>query len=459
MNVARSPVALVARFFRSAVILTYGVMALRLAGFVIVLPLALRTLPPEQVGFWYVLLTWGGLFSVAEVAFSPVISRRASYHHAGVTQIPELGLPAAGAVGAGVDLAGLAGLVQLARQLYARMAVGLGVLLAVTGWAWLAWKHPEVWARAENRWAFGLFVGANIVGGAGQFWTALLYGVNRVHAYQRVFLGGLVANYAVALVGLALGWGIVALVLGQVVLALVPRWLAGRMFRGEFAIAEIVAPRVTRWRDVWPAAWRTGLANFGGFFSLQGTTLVCAQVLGLGATGSFSLSLQLAITLHSVAAAWLFVRTPEIGARLARGEITEARALVARRMVMVLATYAAGAVALWWLAEPLVRGLGSKTLLLDGVTFAVMLFVVGCDLFHGMHNAVLQASNRLPHVWGLVAGGVLTTGFGVVLAERFGALGLVVAPVVAQVLFTYWWTVRACWRVLRVNAGGATAVA
>ncbi len=447
--------AAVARFLRSAVLLTYGVMALRLAGFVIVLPLALRTLPPEDVGFWYVLTTLGGLFSLAEVAFSPVISRRASYHHAGVETIPDLGLPVPAAVAAGPDLAGLAGLAQMAGRLYLRMAVGFGGLLAVTGWVWLEWKHPATFARPENRAAFLLFVAANIAGGAGQFWPALLFGVNRVHAYQRVFIGGLVANYVVALTGLLLGWGIVALVLGQVVLGIWPRWLAGRMFRAEFAIGAVTVPRVTRWHDVWPAAWRTGLANFGSFFSLQGTTLVCAQVLGLAVTASFSLSLQLAITLHSVAAAWLFVKNPEISARLARGELAPARELVRRRMALVLASYAVVAAGAWWGAEPLVRALGSKTPVLGAGAFALMLLVVGCDLFHGMHNTVLQTSNRLPHLWALVAGGVLTTVLGVVLAAKWGVPGLIAAPVLAQLPFTYWRTVRECWRVLRGGVGAA----
>lgn len=445
--------AAVARFGRSAVLLTYGVTALRLAGFVIVLPLALRTMPPEDVGFWYVLLTLGGLFSLGDVAFSPVISRRASYHHAGVETIPDLGLPVPAAAAAGPDLAGLAGLAQLAGRLYLRMALGFGGLLAVVGWVWLEWQHPATFARPENRAAFLLFVAANTAGGAGQFWPALLFGVNRVHAYQRVFIGGLVANYVVALTGLVLGWGIMALVLGQVVLGIFPRWLAGRMFRAEFPIDAVTTPRVTRWRDIWPAAWRTGLANFGSFFSLQGTTLVCAQVLGLAVTASFSLSLQLALTLHSVAAAWLFVKYPEISARLARNERAAARALVRRRMALVLASYAVAAVAAWWTAAPLVRALGSRTPLLGAEAFALLLVMVGCDLFHGMHNAVLQTSNRLPHVWALVGGGVLTMILGAVLAARWGVVGLIAAPVLAQLPFTYAWTVRACWRGLRGGAG------
>ena len=36
-----------------------------------------------------------------------------------------------------------------------------------------------------------------------------------------------------------------------------------------------------------------------------------------------------------------------------------------------------------------------------------------------------------------------------VLAGRYGLMGLIAAPVIGQAPFTYWWTVRACWRELR----------
>ena len=66
------------RVWNSAVFWSFGVTALRTGGFLFILPLIVRTLPPEELGYWYVLLGLVQAASLLELGFAPTIGRFAS---------------------------------------------------------------------------------------------------------------------------------------------------------------------------------------------------------------------------------------------------------------------------------------------------------------------------------------------------------------------------------------------
>lgn len=436
------------RFHRSAVFLTYGFTALRLVGFIIVMPVALRLLPPAQIGLWYVFTAIGGLCAIAELGFAPVIGRHASYYSAGAVRIPELGLPP-GLNDGKPNLAGLSGLVQMAGGLYLKLALLVATLMLFGGGGWLVWQHGDAMVAPLTWVAFLVYVAGNAIGMAGMYWPALLFGINEVHAYQRTFILGLVLNYAVVFLGLLSGLGLLALVLGQVVLLLFPRWLARRLFLQQIPLGQQESAEAISWQQLWPMTWRAGLATFGSFLCLQSTTLICAQVLDLERTASYSLSLQLALVGYSLGNAWLLVKFPEISALRAQGRWAAVRVLVGQRVALGVLTYGAASFVAWAAAPPLLRILGSRTPLLDPIDLALLMVMVGCDLVVGSHSAVLQTGNRVPQLKVLLWSGIITVATAFVLGILFGIRGIILAPVAAQLPLNYWWTPRCCWRELR----------
>jgi hypothetical protein len=83
---------------------------------------------------------------------------------------------------------------------------------------------------------------------------------------------------------------------------------------------------------------------------------------------------------------------------------------------------------------------------------SVLFIIIGFDLIIGMHAAIIQTGNQVPHLSPFVVSGALVTLLGWVLGRWYGVYGLMGAVALAQVFSNYWWTPWQCWRDIRSNA-------
>src|SRR5689334_17996727 len=81
------------RVVRTAVAWSFLATALRFGSALFVLPIILRTVPSEELGLWYVFLSFGALATLVDFGFAPTISRVTSYLWAGAQELRPYGLP------------------------------------------------------------------------------------------------------------------------------------------------------------------------------------------------------------------------------------------------------------------------------------------------------------------------------------------------------------------------------
>ena len=434
------------RVWNSAVFWSFGVTALRTGGFLFILPLIVRTLPPEELGYWYVLLGLVQAASLLELGFAPTIGRFASYFMGGASTIPATGLPSAGGEGMPPNYAGLADLARCAGRLYRWLASAIGVAFFVFGGGWLAWRYPESMRSAQSWLAFALLGAGSGFAMSQYFWGAMLAGMNHVREQQKIFFIGLVLNYLVVAAGILLGAGIFSLVLGQLVLGLVPRWKA----RGK--VLGLLPPQTTgkapeiSWRILWPSTWRNYLTGVCTYLSLPFSTLLCAQVANLEITASYGLTMQLLLTLHTIASSWQMVKLPHFSALRVAGRTREIVPIFAARAFLGGGTFFVGVVFTVFFSDALPKLLGSQTGLLGFPALQLLCLLVGLDFIIGLHAAVLQTSNLVPHLPVFLGSTVVGVGLGLALGNCFGIVGLLAGGIFGQLSGSLWFVVWSCWR-------------
>ncbi|MCX7590847.1 MAG: hypothetical protein N2255_04380 [Kiritimatiellae bacterium] len=443
--------ALVGRLYTSSTAWASVATLLRVAGFMLVMAYALRKLPPEHIGYWYVMLTIAGFAVACEFGFAQTLGRFASYFHGGISFIPPLGLGPGPCVD-GPNYPALAGLLVVARRLYAALGgvVTLVMLLCGVVWFMLGSARTVPAPMHFHVCAFLLFAIGSGMNMAAFFWPQVLFGMNRVRLTNQLVVLGLFANYLVSLGGLALGTGVAALVLGQLLLLAVPQLLSKRHVLSLIEPSAFAHPvQLVSWSNLWPITWRSGLASLASYASIQATTLLCSRVTDLERTASYGLSLQLAVLLHGFAANWITVSYPRLNEMLARGERVRTAALFCSRMTLVMVTYLVGAVIAFLFGPGVLKILGTKTSLLPASQLGALLVVVGWHLLVGMHADVLRAGNRAPHLVAFVSTAILTTGLGWWMGRTWGIPGLLGAQFAALGTLSGWWTPWRCWRELR----------
>src|SRR5689334_4217045 len=82
------------RAYQSAVLWSLFATVLRLFSGVLVLPLVVRKLPPEDLGLWYVFLALQGIAALFDLGFSPAVTRAAGYLWAGAAELRRFGVAA-----------------------------------------------------------------------------------------------------------------------------------------------------------------------------------------------------------------------------------------------------------------------------------------------------------------------------------------------------------------------------
>lgn len=448
LEFAKIAVTRVSSFYNTAVFWTFLVTVLRAAGFFLVLPVTLRTIPTDELGLWYVFLSIAQFASILEMGFSPTIGRFASYYLGGAKQVQGLGLSPQSSATDGPNYSGLLGLIRIARSLYLKISLSLGFVMLIGGGAWLFTFYPKYISDPKNLIAFLFFVFGTTVNMFGYFWPGLLFGLNKVRTYQQSFVIGLICSYIFCVVGLFLGWGLFALAGSQFLLGIITRIQSYMLVRREIP-RDLVPSNDVRLNHLWPMTWRTGLGSLAGYFSLPITTLICAQVTDLGTTSSYGLSLQLAFMLHGLSGAWLAVKYPLISSMRSKGQIAEIRTLVWRRMTLSMATYFGGGIVAALVCPAILSLLDTKTQFLPTPMLCALLFTVGIDFFLGMHIAILQTGNHTPYLNSLVLSGILTVAFGYLLGHSMGIYGIILSPVLAHACYNLWYTPMRCWKDLQ----------
>lgn len=429
---------------------------LRGLGFLVVMAYALRRIPTTEIGLWYVMLSIAGLGAIVEFGFAATISRYASYYSGGAVNIAALGTshfrPA------GMNRGALLALVQMAGRLYGLFGLIVGVLMLLVWAGWRFWGDgPAHAVGTRESAAFGLLVVGTAVNMTGMYWTAILYGMNRVHLFNQSMVAGLIGNYAIALIGLLAGAGILALVAGQIVGSLIPRLLARRAVKAQLSDGDSGEANAMSWRQLWPTTWRAGILTFCTYVMIGATTLFCYIFADIGTAASYGLTMQMALMLHTTSTLWVWVKIPAISAMRAQGDWKGIAGVLRWRLPATLLTYVLGAGATVWAAPWVLTGLQSKTAMLPRPEMLALLILIGLDLVVGIHSALLQTGNEVPHVRAFCFSAALTLLLVWPLGRKFQVWGVITAPFLAQLVVNYWWVPYQFWR--RLEAGIRTAEA
>jgi hypothetical protein len=428
-----------------------GVMTLlRGVGFLVVMAYALRKIPTPEIGLWYVMLSIAGLGSIVEFGFAATISRYGSYYSGGSAEIPAVGttLAAAGAM----NTRAIAALVRMAHRLYIVFGLLVGVLMLLAWVGWRLWGDgPAHGVGPRESAAFLLLVVGTAFNMTGMYWPAILYGMNRVHEFNQWMVAGLVANYVLALIGLVAGAGILALVAGQIVGSLVPRLAARRLVRAQLRHIESREVVPISWRELWPTTWRAGVLTLCTYLMIGITTVFCYVFADIRTAASYGLTMQMALMLHTTSALWLWVKIPVISAMRAQGNWNGILAILRWRVPASLVTYGIGAAIVIVAAPWVLSLLESRTEMLPRPAMLALLVLVGLDLIVGIHSALLQTGNEVPHMRAFCVSAFFTLVFMWPLGTRFQVWGIIAAPFLGQLVANYWWVPYQFWE--RLQAG------
>lgn len=438
------------RVFRSAVFWNYLAVALRSGAAIFLLPLALRRLSSDEMGLWYLFMSIAGLANLLDLGFGSSLNRSTSYLWAGASRLMPLGIDRSKdespiAAGATPNYELLSKLIATMRWFYLSLGILLFLVLEFGGGAWIWSQSTSLEHASSIRGAWAVFAFGCALNTIGNFWPTLLTGINGVREAQKVFLVSLVANYVFSIGGLLAGWGLWALVAGQVSMGLISRFLGRICFlklAGTHLDYRHHKPDRQLLRTLWPTSWRLAAITIGLYFLVQANTFLTSVFMDLSTTARYGLSLQVVLFLSQITCVWVMIKMPLISQLRGRHELEEIQQQFIPRVRVFLFGYLAGAVGLYFMGDWLLTNIvGAKTHLLPKPQLLVLIVVIGLESHTALYRELVQTANLNPFVKPILLSALVSVLLAMVLAPQIGIWGILIAPGVAQLCFNNWWIV------------------
>ncbi len=433
--------------------------ALRVGGGLLTLPIALRTIPQEEIGLYYTFLAITGIVALFDFGFAPTVSRNAAYAMAGATKFAAIGVPPfSGRNEPNLPL--LSALIHTVRRYYRFLGIVLGVIICTFG-SWFIYdqiKRADLSPILITAWL--LFAVANVYAFSAGFWQNILMGIGAVSDAARIGLiaqiiglvllvGGLLCGLRLWAYGLSVFvWVVLGALMARRRLSKhVPGWQSAR---GDLNMRQIL-------NDLWPMAWRMGVVMLGSFLINRGNTIVCSAKLGLHETASYGLTLNLLTILFQVATIPVTMVMPQINKLRVSQDHVKIWRIFATRLYGGLTFGAIGILCLALCGQSALALIGSNTRLLEPMLVVFLGVVIWLENHHGLYSGLVLTENRNPFIFPALISGIFVVALGWVAAGRWGVVGLIGAQAIVQAAWNNWWTVLRGMKGLRSPSPGNTA--
>jgi O-antigen/teichoic acid export membrane protein len=289
-------------------------------------------------------------------------------------------------------------------------------------------------------WAvFIVAIGYNL---ATYHWVLAVQGLNRMRDLQVVYVWGGVSYASCAALLLVCHLGLASMVIATFVKGFVMHGRCHQIYRKivpDPAQPEAPDPHIVR--KLWPNASKFGIISIGGYCMVNTSVLICSQMLGTDVTASFGLTAQIGGFLKGLAELWLTVKWPAIAMLRTQGRLLEMAVLFARRLALVLGSFAGMGLIVLFAGNALLAWKGTHTRLLAAPYLVFYLIYLTQGLVAQQFGLLAFTENIVPFFKVAIFTGLAVVVCSLILTPLFRLWGLLAAPWIAAAIYN-WLTVR-----------------
>jgi hypothetical protein len=334
-------------------------------------------------------------------------------------------------------------LLQVTRILYRYLALVVFVVLGLWGTYPVELRIHETSSVLITRLAWGATLAATLADIYTGWWLVYLRGLNEVVAAARIGVVAIAVKFVISAALLLAGGGLLSIPIATLASCLLQRQLASRHCLSRLKGEPRHNPHVFRetLRLLWPNTWRLGVQFVSSYLTVNMNMNICSIVLGLKANAVYGLSVQLLNIAMGMAAVWTFTKWPLIGQYQARHEYAKLRAVFRPRVWLQTLTFLLLATAVVLLGPVLLRHFGSGKEMLPQPWLLLLSLYMFFEMQFSLWGTLIATGNRLNYLWPTVATNVLSLvlSLSLVCFTSLGLGALVLGPLLAGLLFNYWY--------------------
>lgn len=431
---------------RKDIVWNFAATFMRVASGLIVLPLVLNRLSQDEVGVWNLFLQVGGLALLLDFGFMNSFGRNITYIFSGVKELKEKGYVAVDQNDKTIDYNLLKSVIKAMQKYYGILALVFMVLFAIISPYYLSVVLRNYHGNANEIWIswfiYGFLIAYQLYT---YYYSSLLSGRGMVKKLQQITIIGQASRISLQFILLLMGYGIVSLVVGQLLSDIVNRYLCYRAFYDhdirKKIKAAITIPVNKIMKVMTPNAVRIGVTTLG-WFMLTKITILIAPLIGvnLPTVGSYGTTKQIIDLIMSLGSLWFATFYPKITLNMVNEYSQDLKRMYIKSKLSLILVFLVCGAGLILVVPVFFRLLHSQTQLLPWFMIIVMLFFAFLDSNQSISSSFLLAGNEVPFMKSsLIAGFISTISLLILLKfTDMGTWALILSPALAMSVYQNW---------------------
>lgn len=434
---------------RKDVVWNFIATTMRVASGVIVLPLVLRLLSKEEVGLWNIFLIIGSLATLLDFGFSSSFSRNITYIFSGVKELKPTGYSTIAETDKSIDYNLLKSVISAMRRYYGILALTFLFLFIVASPFYLSHVLlPKYTGNKIEIWlawfTYGILVAYQLYT---YYFSSLLVGRGFIKKNLQITIIGQASRILSSIIFLLLGFGIISLVIGQLVSDIVNRILCYTAFYDKNIKVELKQatsiPVAEIMKIMTPNAVRIGVTTFGGFLFNKSIILIAPIYLTLSQIGSYGTTRQFVELIVSFSSIWFSTYYPKITYHRVNDNLLHLKRMYIKSKIIQIGVFVICGAGFIILVPLLMNLIHSKTQLLQTWMIIILLVFSYLDSNQGISVSFLLSGNEVPFMKSALFTGLITVIllFCLFHFTSIGPWALILAPGISQIIYQDWkWT-------------------
>lgn len=419
---------------------------LKISSSILLLPLILRKLSSEDVGIWSIFTSVTGLVLLIDFGFHSSFSMNVTYVFSGVDSLLSSGHNKVNESSENkqINIRLLKGLIDTMRWFYSRVSIFLLFILLTVGTIYIRYilgnYHGDKPLIYE---AWCLFVCVNVYNLYTLYYDALLEGKGLIKISKQIIIVGHITYLCISIITILLGYGLVGLVLAQLISIITIRVISNRYFFSKQISSQLASckgvDRNELIRLIFPNATKTGMTSLGRFMIQKSAVIIGSLYLPLASIATFSITKQMIEIDLALAHISITTFTPQISNLRIMGNFERIRNICIKGIVISNIIFVAGAIALIFIGVPVMHIIRSNTTLNQAII--VLVAVSGfIGLNYSLATTIISTKNYIPFSKPSVFSGLATVLLIIIFLKftSLGLIGMAIAPGIIDLCYQGW---------------------
>lgn len=421
---------------------------MRVASGVILLPIVLSTLSKDDVGLWNIFLQVGGLAFLLDFGFQSTFGRNITYIFSGVKELKAEGYTSVDNDDNSISYPLLKSVIQAMRRFYGIIAIVFMIGFYAVSPFYL--KHILKDYHGDTNlhviWSSWLLYGVLV---AYQLYTyyysSLLIGRGMIKKQQQIYVIGQSFRIGASIILLIMGYGIISMVVGQLVSDIFTRILSYNAFYDKNIREEIKQAVASPVKDIMkimtPNATKIGITTIGWFLTSKIVLLVAPLLsISLSTIGSYGTTMTMINLIMSLSTLWSSTFYPKLTLYRVNNQHADLKRVYIKGQLSMVIVYLICGAGLILIGPTLLHIIKSNTPLLTPMMITAILLIAMLESNYGIASSFILSGNQVPYMKSSILTGVFTQ---ILLLSmlKFTALGtwaMIIAPGFAATAYLYW---------------------